>query len=107
MKETDPMDITPGSMVSVTVKRSVVSEKAAKTLSRLFAKDAANKPLRRKRKKLLADGLDERRRGGRLWEVRPKAPRLIQPKTGDACKILATTDVIGDLKSVARYVDVK
>jgi hypothetical protein len=100
------MDITPGTLVSVKVKRTVVSEKAAKTLSRLFAKDAANKPLRRRRKKLLSGAIEVRRRGGRPWEVRPKAPRLIQPKTGDTCKILATLDVIGDLKSVSRYVDV-
>ena len=100
------IEIKPGSTVQVKVKRTVVGQAAAKTLSRLFAKDPVNKKARRWRKKLLADSMEVRRRGGRPWEVRQKAPRLFQPTTGDACSILATPDVIGDIKSVARYVDV-
>jgi hypothetical protein len=99
-------EIKPGSTVQLKVKRTVVSQAAAKTLSRLFAKDPANKKARRWRKKLLKGSMEVRRRGGRPWEVRQKAPRLFQPTTGDACKILATPDVIGDIHSVSRYVDV-
>jgi len=101
-----PVEIKPGTVVSVKVKKTPVSAAAAKTLSRLFMKDPGNKKARGRRKKLLAGALDIRRRGGRPWEVRPKAPRLFQPIQGDACKLRATTDVLGDLRSVSRYVDV-
>lgn len=100
-------DIQPGSKVSITVKRTINCESAAKTLSRLFAKDPIHKKARRFRKKLLADAFNPHRRGGRPWEVRPQAPRLVQPGRGDHCTITATCDVIGDLGSVARFVDVK
>lgn len=101
------VDIAPGSVVTVKVKKSPSNQAAAKTLSRLFAKDRMHKKARVQRKKLLAGAVDVRRRGGRPWEVRPKAPRLVQPTAGDACQIRATMDVIGDLRSVARFVDVK
>lgn len=100
------MDIKPGSTVQIKVKRTIVSQAAAKTLSRLFAKDPVNKKARRWRKKLLKGSMEVRRRGGRPWEVRQKAPRLFQPVTGDACKVLATPDVIGDILSVERYIDI-
>ena len=99
-------EIKPGAVVKVKVKRTPLKEAAAKTLSRLFAKDSTNKKQRRFRKKLLADAMDVRRRGGRPWEVRPQAPRLVQPGVGDSCTIRATMDVLGDLKSVSRFVEV-
>jgi hypothetical protein len=101
-----PVDINPGAVVSVKVKKTPTNEAAAKTLSRLFAKDPVNKRARVRRKKLLAGAMDVRRRGGRPWEVRPKAPRLVQPAAGDACRIRATSDVIGDVRSVSRFVEV-
>ena len=51
--------------------------------------------------------MDVRRRGGRPWEVRQRAPRLFMPEKGDTCAIKATCDVINDLGSVATFVDVK
>jgi hypothetical protein len=101
------VDVKPGAVVHIKVKKTPTNEAAAKTLSRLFAKDPINKRARVQRKKLLAGAMEVRRRGGRPWEVRPKAPRLVQPVAGDACKIRATTDVLGDLRNVARFVDVQ
>lgn len=99
-------EIRPGAQLRVTVKKNPSNAAAAKTLSRLFAKDPANRRQRTFRKKLLHAAVDVRRRGGRPWEVRSKAPRLIQPKAGDACTLLATVDVVNDLRSVARFVDI-
>lgn len=100
------LDITPGTVVTVKIKKTPRCAAAAKTLSRLFGKDPVNKKKRVQRKKLLAAAMDVRRRGGRPWEVRPLAPRLVQPEQGDSCRIRATSDVIGDLRSVARFIDV-
>jgi len=102
-----PMNITPGSKVSIKVTRPVNCEAAAKTLSRLFAKDPRNKGARRHRKKLLASAFRTERRGGRPWEIRPRAPRLFQPVKGDTCSVFATCDVIADLGSVARFIEIK
>ncbi len=102
-----PVDIKPGSKVSIKITKNPSNEAAAKTLSRIFAKDPVNKRARVRRKKLLSEAMDPRRRGGRPWEVRSKAPRLVQPQRGDACNILATNDVIRDLGSVSRFIEVK
>ena len=102
-----PADIAPGSMVNVTVTKRPTNEAAAKTLSRLFAKTPENRRLRGRRKVLRASNSHDIRRGGRPWEVVPKAPRLIQPGAGDSCTIRATVDVIRDLGSVSRFVQIK
>src|SRR5260221_6022901 len=83
--KTMPVDVKPGAIVSVKVKKTPISEAAAKTLSRLFAKDPANRKARRTRKKLLSGAMEVRRRGGRPWEVPPKAPRLFQPPADRSC----------------------
>ncbi|GMU33180.1 MAG: hypothetical protein HS101_12090 [Planctomycetia bacterium] len=100
-------EISPGTVISVTVTKSPTNEAAAKTLSRIFAKDPENKRERGRRKKLLVAAVEVRRRGGRPWEVRSKAPRLVQPIKGDGCRITASSDVLRDLGSVQRFVAVK
>ncbi|MCG8409423.1 MAG: hypothetical protein MI923_29815 [Phycisphaerales bacterium] len=101
------IDVQPGSQVSVTVTAEPTNEAAAKTLSRVFARDPANRKLRMQRKKLRLYKMDGRQRGGRIWMVRPKAPRLCQPKKGDSCHLFTTSSLINDLRSVSRFVDVK
>ncbi len=100
-------NITPGSTVAITVAKTPTNGAAQKTLSRLFAKDPANRKARQFRKELLRSAMQRRRRGGRFWIVRPKAPRLFQPIKGATCTLLATSDVIGDLRSVSRFIDVR
>ena len=99
-------DIRPGTVVKIEVTKNPASERAAKTLSRLFLKDAANKKADRLRKRTRTQKFTERRRGGRIWVVRPSAPRMMQPEKGASCKVRATIDVLRDLGSVARFVKV-
>jgi len=101
------VDIKPGSNVEITITKTPTNEAAAKTLSRVFGKDAAARKLRARRKDLRISGSHPIRRGGRIWMVRPKAPRLVMPEKGDSCKIRATIDVIADLGSVSRFVSIK
>ena len=101
------VDIKPGSSVEITITRAPTNEAAAKTLSRVFGKDAAARKLRMRRKDLRTSGSHPIRRGGRIWMVRPKAPRLVMPEKGDSCNIRATVDVIADLGSVSRFVSIK
>ena len=99
-------DIKPGSMVRIEVTKNPASERAAKTLSRLFKKDPTNARADRLRKKTRTRQFEDRRRGGRIWVVRPSAPRFVQPEKGASCEIRATTDILRDLGSVSRFVKV-
>lgn len=100
------VDIKPGTRVKLEVTKTPRSEAAAKTLSRLFKKDPVNQRADRLRKKTRTAETEGRRRGGRIWYVRPAAPRLVQPGKGDHCTILATLDVIRDLGSVEKLIKV-
>jgi hypothetical protein len=101
-----PLDLQPGGSFRVTVTKRPANEAAAKTLSRIFAKDPQNRAVAKHRRMLRRKATEFRRRGGRLWGVRPKAPRLVQPEAGAACTVFATCDVINDLNSVERFVEV-
>ena len=102
-----PVDVKPGWNVEITVTKTPTNEAAAKTLSRVFGKDAKARKLRVRRKELRTDGSHPIRRGGRIWMVRPKAPRLVMPEKGDTCTIRATVDVIADLGSVSKFIAIK
>jgi len=95
--------IKPGSTVKVTVKRTPLSEGAQKTLARLFLKDAQIAKQRRKHPK----PINPKRRGGRDWNGRPRGAATNTPKVGESWRILATLDVVRDLGSVERYVEVR
>src|SRR5262249_6077679 len=92
-------------MVQVKLTRNPRSQRAAKTLSRLFGRDVANRRKARTRGRILAQTADDRRRGGRLWTVKNKAPRLVQPRPRDTCRVRATLDVIEDLGSFEGLVE--
>lgn len=100
------LDVKPGAKVRVKVTKNPTNQAAAKTLSRLFLKDPAASKARRQRKQLVKNARYGERRGGRIWIVRPQAPRLYQPKAGDQCTMLATVSTIRDLQSVSRFVEV-
>jgi hypothetical protein len=100
------VDVKPGNTVSVKVRKTPTNQAAAKTISRLLAKDPGGRKARMERKKLLRYASERRRRGGRIWVVRPKAPALFSPTQGASCTLLATSDVIKDLRSVERFIEV-
>ncbi|MFQ5415368.1 MAG: hypothetical protein ACE5E6_13000 [Phycisphaerae bacterium] len=100
------IDLQPGSQLTVTVVQDPTNAAAAKTLSRVFASDPANRRTRPARKRLRERKMEGRQRGGRIWMVRPKAPRRFQPKKGDACRLFATSALLNDLRSVSRFVEV-
>ncbi len=102
-----PSNVKPGSRVLVTVTADPTNEAAAKTLSRIFGRDLANRRKRLERKRIRAKAFEGRQRGGRIWMVRPAAPRLVQPAKGDTCRILATSALLNDLGSVKRFVKVE
>ncbi len=97
------MDIQPGSNVTITVKSPIKAEAAQKTLARIFMKDKAIRDTRLTTPKKVTPT----RRAGRIWNLRPQGTCNRPPAVGDSAKVLATVDIIRDIQSVARYVDVK
>lgn len=96
----------PGDKVTLTVNSTPKSESVAKTLSRIFrASPGANKQ-RARRREMREASTEGRQRGGRIWMVRPKAPRLYQPVKGDSCKLTLTTQIIRDIERVERHVSI-
>ena len=100
------IDVKPGTQVCVKVSAEPTNQAAAKTLSRVFARGRGGRKLRSSRKQLRTNHIEGRQRGGRTWMVRPKAPRLCQPKKGDDCIVFATSALINDLRSLVRFVEV-
>ncbi len=100
------MEIQPGSTIKVTLTRTPTTEAAAKTLARVFRSSPEGRRARVQRRRLRTNQFLGRQRGGRIWTVRPKAPRLMQPEEGTTCEILATSSIIRDLASVERFVKV-
>jgi len=96
-----------GSKITVTVTKTPTNAAATKTLARVMAKDPANQRVGRKRQKMLQEAVFYRRRGGRPWANRPKAPAMVKPIKGVSCQVTVTTDVANDLASVERFVAVK
>jgi hypothetical protein len=94
--------IEPGSKVKVTIKRTPLGEGARKTLARLFLKDRRIAKARRRTPKPTLP----KRRGGRIWLGRAQGAVTTVPRVGDSCEIACTLDVVRDLGSVKRYVDV-
>jgi hypothetical protein len=101
------LDVMPGSKVRIKVSKTPTNEAAAKTLSRIFAKNLTDRGARRRRRALRQSEMRLHRRGGRPWAYLPQAPRLFQPTKDAACTVLVTPDLLGDLRSVARFIQVE
>ncbi|MEM6333151.1 MAG: hypothetical protein AAF078_09755 [Planctomycetota bacterium] len=100
--------IQPGQTITVTVTKPVTREAASKTLARLLAKDETHKAELDRRAKVRRKGYDPQPRGGRLYGGHVKITHApVKGQQGETGTIRATPDVIRDLKSVERFVEVK
>lgn len=100
------IDTAPGSSIRITLTKRPTSAAAAKTLTRLFTFDQANRKARIQRKRMLQAAVRTHRRGGRPWAYRPRIPDSV-PKPGDTCTVLATLQVLRDLGRLGRFVKVE
>jgi len=102
----DTAKIKPGAKLQVKIVRRPTNDAARKTLVRLLSKDpdasTENKNLARIRKRLYSP----RRRGGRLYSGRMPKLRRIKGEPGETGAIVATMDVIRDLSSVERFIEI-
>ena len=101
-------DITPGSTVSVKIVKTPTSASARKTLVRILSKDAEVVAENKRLKKVRKTNQTHSPRGGRwrVWEGRLPKQRPVTGDVGEAGTILASPDVLTDLKSVEKFVEV-
>lgn len=98
--------IKPGSRVHVKVVKQPTNEAAAKTLQRVLMKDAAMQKDTRRLRRIREQETRTHQRGGRTWTVRIPKPARLHGRVGEAGTVRATLDVLRDLRSVERFVEV-
>ena len=103
---TDLNQIGPGSAVSVRVVKTPSSEAAAKTIVRILSKDPSIQATNKRYRKLRKIHYRPRMRGGRLYGGRMIKMRAVKPEIGAIGQVVASVDVLRDLKSVSRFVEV-
>jgi hypothetical protein len=99
------MDIAPGSKIKIEILGRPTALAARKTLTRVCRKDAEMRHLDRRRKEQ-RPSLQKWQRGGRMWEHRMKTKPPVKLAAGETFSVLASVDVVRDLRSIARWVKV-
>ena len=100
-------DIKPGSDIQIKVVKRPTNAAAAKTLVRVLAKDPTHKAEFDRLAKVRRRGYNPQPRGGRTYAghvVIRKKP--VTGSLGEQGTVKATVDVIRDLRSVQRFVEV-
>ncbi len=99
--------IQPGSTVTVKIVKTPTNAAARKTLVRLLSKDEAHKAELSRRSKVRKTGYNPQPRGGRLYSGHVVfGSKPIRGDVGEQGSLRATVDVISDLRSVQRFVEV-
>jgi hypothetical protein len=101
-----PQDIVPGSKVHVKVVKKPTNRAATKTIVRLLCKDKTVKANDRRLTRTRKVGMRQAARGGRLWNIRVVKQASVAAEVGVVKTIVASLDVLTDLKSVAKFVEV-
>ena len=98
--------VTPGSKITVKVVKKPTNEAASKTIVRLLSKDRGVRTVAARHKKGRKNNFRQAARGGRLWNIRVVKQTAVTASVGSTGTIVASLDVLTDLKSVAKFVEV-
>lgn len=99
--------IKPGSTVTVKVIKTPTASAAAKTIVRVLSKDPAAQKENLRLAQVRARRYRPRIRGGRLYGGQLVKQHRLKGSQGESGTILATVDVIRDLNSVRRFVEIE
>ena len=101
--------IAPGTKINLKVVKQPTNAAASKTLARLLGKDPAAIAENKRHAKIRKKAQWMSTRGGRwrVWESRLAKQHPVSGKLGEEGTILASYDVLEDLPSVERFVEVK
>jgi len=96
-----------GAKVRVTVTKAPTNAAAAKTLVRVLSKDPAVKADNQRLRAIRERDYNPDRRGGRLYGGRVVKQHPVKARAGESGTVTATEDILRDLRSVARFIEVK
>ena len=98
----------PGSSITIKVTAEPTSSAARKTLVRLLSKDATVEKENRRLKRVRETNEVATQRGGRVrvWAGRVKKQHPVAGVVGEQATVVATLDILQDLASVERFVEV-
>ncbi len=99
-------NITPGSRVTLKVTSKPTNAAAAKTIVRLLSKDKTVKADQARQRSIRKTHFRQAPRGGRLWNVNVVKQASVKAEVGVEKSIIASLDVLRDLQSVQRFVEV-
>ena len=98
--------ITPGSQINVKIVKQPTNAAASKTLVRLLAKDPVVSAEHQRQAKIRKTHFSPKRRGGRLWGGQVVKQHPVKGRLGESGTVTATNQVLRDLGSVQRFVEV-
>ncbi len=98
--------LTPGTSVLVKIVKRPTNLAARKTLVRVLNKDLAVRAENKRLRKVRTSNHAPRMRGGRWYGGRMIKHHPVKGCPGESGTICATPDVIADLRSVQRFVQV-
>jgi hypothetical protein len=101
-------DIAPGTKINVKIVKQPTNAAASKTLTRLLSKDPAVEAENKRHARIRKKAQWKSTRGGRwrVWESRMAKQRPVEGKLGEEGTLVASYDVLKDLPSVSRFVEV-
>ena len=99
-------EITPGTRIQVRVVKTPTNASAATTLRRVLGRDLAHRREAERLKRVRAKNLRYQQRGGRQWAVRVPKQEPVEAEPGASANIPGTLQMLRDLKSVERFVEV-
>ncbi len=99
-------DIAPGSRINVTIVKDPTSQAATKTLVRLLSKDARVQAENDRQRKIRKRLYNPKPRGGRFYGGHVVKQHPLKGRRGESGTITATLDVLRDLESVKRFVEI-
>jgi len=102
----DIATVKPGSRINVKVVKQPTSVAAAKTIARVLCKDEEVAAENRRQRKVRDRNYNPKMRGGRLYGGRVVKQHAAKGEIGETGVITATVDVIRDLQSVSRFIEV-
>lgn len=98
------LDIKPGQWINVKVTAEPKAAAPVKTMHKLFEKDERMKAERKRLARSRPTRYD--RRGGRPWPDHPARLDVVSTRPGASYKIFASVDVVRELGSIERYIEV-
>jgi len=95
--------IAPLKTLTFTISKVPVSLPHRKTIERLMRMQPAVRRGLKRAAKIRAERNNIHPRGGRMWNARIKASRIVHAQRGASFTLMVTPQIVADLKSVEKY----